>query len=283
MSYLTHFAFPDREAEEDCLWDLGMVSVYPFKIFSKHEFEKIDFEPITILYGGNGTGKSTALNIIAEKLNIKSDSIRNASQFYLAYVELCEAIITDEIPETSNMITSDDVFNYILDVRSLNKGIDLKREEKSKEYLDAKYSKIQVKSIEDYEQLKKVNHTRRKTQTKFIKSELMDSVRELSNGESAFKYFTEKINENGLYILDEPENSLSPKRQIELKKFIEDSVRYFGCQFIISTHSPFLLAMRDAKIYDLDESPVKIKKWTELENVRLYREFFMSSDDEFSS
>ena len=117
---------------------------------------------------------------------------------------------------------------------------------------------------------------RSKTQRQFVKSELIDNVRELSNGENAFKYFIEKIVDDGLYILDEPENSLSPQRQIELKSFIEDSVRFFGCQFIISTHSPFLLAMRGAKIYDLDENPVKIKPWTELEIVRIYREFFSS-------
>lgn len=74
--------------------------------------------------------------------------------------------------------------------------------------------------------------------------------------------------------MDEPENSLSPQRQIELKEFIEDSARFFECQFIISTHSPFLLAARDAKIYDLDENPVKVKPWTELELIRIYREFF---------
>ncbi len=74
--------------------------------------------------------------------------------------------------------------------------------------------------------------------------------------------------------MDEPENSLSPKRQMELMKFIEDSARFFGCQFIMSTHSPFLLAMHGAKIYDLDEKPVEVKKWTELENIRTYYEFF---------
>ena len=281
MSYLTYFKFPDRDMEDDVLWDIGMISAYPFKIFSKCGLEKIDFEPITILYGGNGTGKSTALHIIAEKLNIQCDSVRNKSRFFLEYVKICEAGILRDISETSKMITSDDVFDYMLDIRSLNKGIALKREEKSKEYYDAKYSDFQVKSIEDYEQLKKVNKARRKTQTKYIKSELIDNVRELSNGESAFKYFTEKITENGLYILDEPENSLSPKRQLEFKRFIEDAVRFFGCQFIISTHSPFLLATPGAKIYDLDETPAKIKKWTELENVRIYCEFFMSFDDEF--
>jgi predicted ATPase len=109
----------------------------------------------------------------------------------------------------------------------------------------------------------------------------MDNVREYSNGESAFRYFTQKIGENGLYILDEPENSLAPKRQMELMKFIEDSARFFGCQFIISTHSPFLLAMRGAKIYDLDERPVTVKRWTQLENVRTYYDFFKTYEQDF--
>lgn len=112
---------------------------------------------------------------------------------------------------------------------------------------------------------------------------MIDNIREYSNGENAYRYFTEKIEEKGLYILDEPENSLSPKRQMELKNFIEDSARFFECQFIISTHSPFLLSMQGAKIYDLDENPVDIKRWTELENVRIYYEFFKSHSEEFEN
>ena len=139
-----------------------------------------------------------------------------------------------------------------------------------------------MKSLEDYEQLKKVNLSRSKTQSKFVRNQLMDNVREYSNGESAFRYFTEKIEEGGLYILDEPENSLSPGRQNELVKFIEDSARFFKCQFIISTHSPFVLAMRGAKIYDLDEDPVDVKRWTELETVRAYYDFFKLHEKEFN-
>mgnify|MGYP000668304677 FL=1 len=82
------------------------------------------------------------------------------------------------------------------------------------------------------------------------------------------------MTENALFLLDEPENSLSPAKQQELVKFIEDSARFFGCQFVIATHSPFVLAIRGAKIYDLDEEPVDVKRWTELENVRAYYEFF---------
>ena len=279
--YLNYFKFPSEDEESDFLWDNGMILAYPFKLLSERGLRQIDFEPVTILHGGNGSGKSTALNVIADSLQLNRDSIYNKSRFYPVYVDMCEAGVSDDIPEVSRIITSDDVFDYMLNIRSLNEGIELKREDIRAEYLSAKYAKFQMRSMDDYEQLQKVNNARRKTQTQFVKSELMDNVRELSNGESAFKYFADKIGEDGLYILDEPENSLSPKRQIELTKFIEDSVRFFGCQFVISTHSPFLLAMRGAKIYDLDEMPAGVKKWTELENVRIFYDFFAAHDDKF--
>ena len=150
------------------------------------------------------------------------------------------------------------------------------------DYLDAKYADFQMRSLDDYERLKKVTKARRLTQSRYVRSELMDNIREYSNGESAFIYFSEKITENGLFLLDEPENSLSPARQQELVKFLEDSARFFGCQFVISTHSPFLLSMRGAKIYDLDEDPADVKRWTELENVRTYYTFFRDHCDEFT-
>ncbi|HJV32363.1 MAG TPA: AAA family ATPase [Bacillales bacterium] len=284
MIYLNAFTFPNEDSEFDFFINVKRTcydTFYPFKILSGRGLDKIKFEPVTILYGGNGSGKSTALNVIAEKAGIKRDSIYNRSNFYPDYVNMCGMQLETDIPENSRIITSDDVFDYMLNIRNLNEGIDQKREKLFEEYLDAKYSKFQLRSMADYDQLKKVNTARSKTQSRFVRNELMDNVRELSNGESAFLYFTENIGENGLYILDEPENSLSPKRQLELLKFLEDSARFFGCQFIISTHSPFLLSMRGAKIYNLDENPVAVKRWTELENVRTYYEFFKRNEDKF--
>ena len=144
-------------------------------------------------------------------------------------------------------------------------------------------SHFQMKSLDDYEQLKKVQLSRSRTQSKYVRGQLMDNVREHSNGESAFLYFSEKIQENGLYLLDEPENSLSPLRQQELLKFLEDSARFFGCQFIIATHSPFLLSMQGAKIYDMDEEVVDVKRWTELPGVRVYYDFFKKHEKEFGT
>lgn len=284
MVYLKSFTFPNADLEYDFILSIRRTcydSFYPFKILSGHDLHRLDFEPVTILYGGNGSGKSTALNVIAEKTGICRDSIYNKSNFFPDYVKLCNMNTEEDIPENSRVITSDDVFDYMLNIRNLNEGIDLKREKLFDEYLDVKYSQFQLKSMDDYEHLKRVNNARRKTQSRFVRSELIDNVREYSNGESAFRYFTEKIGEDGLYLLDEPENSLSPKRQIELMSFLEDSVRFFGCQFVISTHSPFLLAMQGARIYNLDENPVAIERWTNLENVRAYYDFFKTHENEF--
>ena len=284
MLYIETFEFPDAERETDFICGIKRTcydSFYPFKVLSQRRFERIDFEPVTILYGGNGSGKTTALNVIAERVGVRREAVYNRTEFFQDYADLCRVRLKAPVPGRSCIITSDDVFDYMLNIRMLNEGIDHKREDVFEEYLDAKYSKFQLKSIADYDELKKVNASRRKTQSKFVRDALMDNVRTYSNGESAYKYFVEKVEEDGLYLLDEPENSLSPKRQLELKQYIEDSARFFGCQFILSTHSPFLLSMRGAKIYDLDADPVDIKRWTELENVRSYYTFFKDHEDAF--
>ena len=110
---------------------------------------------------------------------------------------------------------------------------------------------------------------------------MIDNVREYSNGESAFRFFQEKIRPNSLYLLDEPENSLSADRQLELVQLLEDFVRYEQCQFIIATHSPFVLSLKEAKIYDLDQTPVDVRKWTQLANVQQYYRFFQAHQAEF--
>lgn len=288
MVYLTHFSFPSLEEEYTFHFQLKRTcydTLYPFGILSKRHLECLDFDPVTILYGGNGSGKTTALNVMAEKLGLPRDTPYNRSNFFEDYADRCDFRLagpTASLPAASRVITSDDVFDFMLNIRTLNQGIDRKREELFDEYLEAKYSHFQMRSLADYEELKKVNLSRSKTQSKFVREMLMDNVREHSNGESAFLYFQEKMQEAGLYLLDEPENSLSPERQQELAQFLENSARFFDCQLIIATHSPFLLAIHGAKIYDLDEDPVDVKKWTQLSNVRAYYDFFQAHSREFT-
>lgn len=284
MIYLSQFKFPDIEKEYDFLLGIKRTcydSIYPFQILSKNSLIVLDFEPITILYGGNGSGKTTALNVIAEKLRLDRDTLFNRSNFMEEYTRLCSYELEMPVSGNSRIITSDDVFDFMLNIRAVNEGIDRKREDLFDEYLNVKHSRFSMKSLEDYDMLKKVNMARSKTQSKYVRENLMNNIREQSNGESAFMYFADKIKDDGLYLLDEPENSLSPERQQELLKFLEDGARFFGCQFIIATHSPFILSAKGAKIYDLDEEPVDVKKWTELSNVRAYYDFFKKHEKEF--
>ena len=284
MLYLSRFEFPDPDREFDVRLSVKRTcydTMYPFGVLSARGLFELELEPVTILYGGNGSGKTTALNVIAEKLGLARDTLYNRSSFFEDYTRLCRFETRAAIPGGSRVITSDDVFDFMLDVRALNEGIDRRREEMFEEYQEKKRQSFRLRSLDDYAELKKINDARRLTQSRYVRANLQDNVRERSNGESAFAYFTDKIRDNALYLLDEPENSLSPLRQRELAKFLEDSARFFGCQLVIATHSPFLLALKGARVYDLDSDPARVRKWTELEAVQAYHDLFREHEGEF--
>lgn len=95
-------------------------------------------------------------------------------------------------------------------------------------------------------------------------------------------YFRQRVAEDALYLLDEPENSLSADKQLELADYLAESARYAGCQMVIATHSPFLLALPGARIYDFDTHPVEVRPWTALHAVRVYAEFLKQHEREFT-
>lgn len=131
MLYLKSFTFPTDGEEFDVIINVKekcYSSFYPFKILSQLGIEKIDFEPVTIFYGSNGSGKTTALNVIAEKLKLERSAVYNKSSFFNDYVDLCcYTLKGTAIPANSRIITSDDVFVFMLNLRMLNEGIDTGR------------------------------------------------------------------------------------------------------------------------------------------------------------
>ena len=295
MIYLSSFSLPDEYTETGYIISTGrdayktMMScysqnVYPFKVFPQKKLDTLTFEPITLLYGGNGSGKSTLLNVLARKLDLEHESPYNNTPFFEEYLGFCKYALAPRqkhIPADSRIITSDDVFDFLLNIRSLNEGVDRHRETLFEEYKQTRKESFTLRSLSDYEELKRHNEAKNQTKNSYVARRLPQNLSGKSNGESAFAYFCEKIGENALYLLDEPENSLSPILQLHLAKFLEDSARFFGCQFVISTHSPFLLAMKGAKIYDLDRVPVSPVRWTETRNAQLYHAFFDAHAREF--
>lgn len=293
MRYLRRFALPAQGTEIHFLADnrenkrTCYGSRYPFGVFLNREVPVLEFEPVTILCGGNGSGKTTILNLIGEKLELRRGAVFNRSSFFGAYLELCRAETASafdrDVRAKSRIITSDDVFDYLLDFRYMNEGIDHKRRELLEEYTDARYAKFQMRSLEDVDRLRQVVDAQRHSGSRYVRDRLMKDVPGKSNGENAFLYFTREIQEEGLYLLDEPENSLSPRLQEELVRFLEDSARFYRCQFVISTHSPFLLSLKGARIYDLDAEPVEVRPWTQLDHVRAYYELFQAHGEEFEA
>ena len=280
MIYLKSF----RLLNEDDEWHI-LVSgdkrtyfnnIYPFKIFPQKEFTDMEVSNITIFYGNNGSGKTTLLNIIADKINAQRKNEVSFGRYFDLYLKgNVEAKFSDfNKPDEIKFISSNDVFDYLLDVQAINSNIDRKKEQLAQEYMDYKFSESS-NFYDDFEALKKKNQANKVTMSKYVKTHLgNNNIIGQSNGETSLFFFEKEIKENGIYILDDPENSLSPSNQIKLKKFIEESVRFFNSQFIISTHSPFLLDLMDARIYDLDSTPVCVKNWLELDNIKEYIEFF---------
>ena len=261
---------------------------YPFNIFPQKGIRELELDGITLLYGGNGSGKSPLINVMAGKTHAFRRSDFNDAPFFDRFVEMCNIDYT-RIPPKSVVLASDDVFDYAIKARAVNDGIDETRNDLISKYAEihGAYEKDpdigRLRSLDDYERWSETWEilSPRRTQSKYVKKRTPRDIDLFSNGETAMKYFLEKIDEDALYFLDEPENSLSLEFQMELAKYLEATAVATRSQFVIATHSPIFLSMENARIYDLDARPVASCKWTELPNVRRYFKFFMSHKDEF--
>lgn len=94
----------------------------------------------------------------------------------------------------------------------------------------------------------------------------------MSHGESFLYVVQERFAPGGLYVLDEPEAALSPQRQLVLLRLIADYLAQ-GCQFIMATHSPILLAYPGALVYWLDQDGMREVHYEETEHFQVTRNF----------
>ena len=289
--YLRKFYLPSDRAEFAVISGENRTcfsTFYPFKIFPRKKMSSLELDRITLLYGGNGSGKSTLINVMANKVGAARFSAFNGSAFFEEFVALC-GVEYARRPRASFVLTSDDVFDYVLNARSVNEQIDDKRDELFQRYTDIYFEGQsnpeigRLRGLDDYERWAETREilSPRRSQSSYIKKRVASDVSLYSNGETALRYFVDRIDADALYFLDEPENSLSIELQIRLAEYIEATAIATKSQFIIATHSPVLLAMKRAKIYNLDACPATDCVWTELPNVRRYFDFFMEHRSEF--
>lgn len=94
-----------------------------------------------------------------------------------------------------------------------------------------------------------------------------------SHGEAFLALFQSRLVPDGLFLLDEPEAPLSPRRQIALLAMMKDAVEHRDAQFIVATHSPILMAFPGATIYSFDDGGIKQVPYSEIDHVLITRDF----------
>lgn len=261
MRYIRTFKFSDKQVKNP--------NIYPYNSLRKFSGEVLLLDSITFLYGNNGSGKSTLLNLLATKLGLvgaEPPKVWGKTDYFQQY--LTESQVSFEFDEGTNQA-------YVLPPAS--------RYLKSEDVL-YEIKKIQQEAIlrEGYlyerKQLGMTKEQLRKHKDSFEMEKQIDkqlfAQEKYSNGQTAMQIYEDYIVPDGLYLLDEPEASLSPANQLKLVAHIQEAARYLNCQFIIASHSPLLLGSLESTIYDLDRSTLTECVWTELENVRIYQEFF---------
>lgn len=300
--YLERIILPSSGTEDEILYSsdspIGTMkglmkchsgNLYPFGLFPERSrgMRELVLEfnsPITILYGGNGSGKTTILNLIAESIKAMRHSAFNKSGLFYDYLNSCNTE-TGEQCRKMMIITSDDVFDYLQRQRRKFEAFNEQRSRFSDEMSRrrAVYKKeaelgkgvsVDFDDPESIESFHKRCAIMKNTNSMLIVKKMGIDQKGQSNGETAIDFFTDQITPGGLYLLDEPENSLSPKMQLALMDFISMMADEFDCQFIIASHSPFFIGMNYASVYNLDADIIDLCDWTELESIQVYRDFF---------
>lgn len=244
--------------------------IYPYNVFRRKRGECLRFDRVTVLYGGNGSGKSTVLNLLACLLGLPGGE-RPQSCYWQTFMDCCRLTYGDgasggKLPDGSRYLKSEDILYEIKKVQQeavLSEGYRYERArlgETRKEWLTFAQSPEYGRRMEILEF----------AQEKY------------SNGETTMQVFEDYLRPGALLLLDEPEVSLSPDNQLRLAETVNRLARLEDCQFIVATHSPFLLGTLEARLYDLGRDMLEPCCWTELSAMRTFYDFFRAHEHVFA-
>ena len=239
------------------------------------------------LAGAVNSGKSTLLNIIANKLHCDRETKIDPKVTY-DYRTGKTMSLFDEVaqrtdivasttynfdakahPEKKRLITSAEVLNCITRKVDHNNKVSDAINTNVNRINSWNWRESDGTISEGAAYLKRLNE--RETAARIS----MHEKNIQSNGEEVFDYFADILEGDSLYLLDEPENCLSTIFQQRLASGIADLAYGYNSQFIIATHSPFFLSIEGAQIINIDAYPAECcNDWRKLENMRPYFELF---------
>jgi predicted ATPase len=235
---------------------------FPWTLPLVRDLDTLTFTtPITFLVGENGSGKSTLLEGIAAGMDVvaagardlrRDPTLQAARDFAAGFV-----FVRRRHARTRLFLRAEDVFGY---TGRLTADI-------------AELGEIE----QELAQLPEGHGRDRATgmargQRAALTQRYGDDPDARSHGETFLALLQTRLAPNGLYFLDEPETPLSPTRVLALIAVLADRVRQ-GCQFVIATHSPILMAMPDATILLAEGSTLRPIDWNDVEHVRVTRAF----------
>ncbi|MCF0186216.1 MAG: AAA family ATPase [Bacteroidaceae bacterium] len=270
MIYLSSFKVSDHRTSNP--------NLYPYNVFRKKDIFPFVFAPVTIFYGKNGSGKSTLLNLIAHKIRAKGyEEFKHAKFSMDEFVSECIMELGEDddgrklkIPDGSIYMKSEDI---LYEVKKIEQESVLENG-----YV---FDQMRIHNLTKEQAITKLHTPVVKGGTPPL-ANMLFAQEKYSNGETAMQILEECLSQtDNLYLLDEPEVSLSPMNQVKLADEINKMARLLGCQFIIATHSPFMLGTLHAKIYNIDDPCMDEARWHELENVRFFYDFFKKHEREF--
>jgi predicted ATPase len=98
---------------------------------------------------------------------------------------------------------------------------------------------------------------------------------EQSRGEGVLSLLTARVDasEQLLFLLDEPETGLSPRRQMSLLCLLDDLHRDGRSQALVATHSPILMSHPGADLLWIDEDGISRRPLDEIPHWRDMRRF----------
>ena len=237
---------------------------FPFDIPCIRTLESLDFtHPLTFFVGENGCGKSTLLEAIACGMQTPAIGSADVSQdpSLEAQRQLARHLkfTRNTNPRIKLFFRAEDSFGFTRKIQGMLEEFSAMEGEFEAE-IKGEYGLQLAKGVVQ-------------GQAKSLEQKYGQNPDGRSHGESLLLFLKERIHPKGLYLLDEPETPLSPIHQMTLMVFLHQQIEE-GCQFLIATHSPMLMAFPGAQILSLDQNPIRQLEWEDVEHVRLMKRFF---------